>query len=496
MSVLYVKDNGEWKPIQSIKGENGPYFTPHVDTDGNLSWTNNGGLVNPPTVNIKGESGDVTREEYEQLYGEVAEIEVDKADRDLSNLSETGQAKFDEKADVDYVLNKSQITNCITEVPQRIKIELTDGTLILKAGSEVIVPNGFEADGTTPKFDYVTVESDINMPNYTTTAGQRMWWVVLPNDYANGVVQYCFSGNTSTMNSITPNHYSTFYNTETNKMYRGNGTAWEELRFSLPICLATNDDTSAVTSIDQVFNGFGYFGSTFWVDKGVKILSSNGWNNDGSYKNIEGHITEIKLLTTTNTGAKTLGLYFNQDGSYNGFSQGIYEYTIKSLKDRPTTWTSGVWVYVEDENRVYVNQNITPSNVVMLADITITNNGITKFDVNETFRAVDYNEFSNTPHITETYQNGASWYRVWSDGYCEQGVTSTIVPKDGSLVVNLLKNYSNTNYIVLPSEIGTTTDSATSGNFTFKKSTNSFTVYNNGYAKASHTMQYKVCGYI
>lgn len=32
-------------------------FTPHVDEQGNLSWTNNGGLDNPVTVNIKGESG-------------------------------------------------------------------------------------------------------------------------------------------------------------------------------------------------------------------------------------------------------------------------------------------------------------------------------------------------------------------------------------------------------------------------------------------------------
>ena len=35
-------------------GRDGATFTPHVDSDGNLSWTNNGGLSNPETVNIKG----------------------------------------------------------------------------------------------------------------------------------------------------------------------------------------------------------------------------------------------------------------------------------------------------------------------------------------------------------------------------------------------------------------------------------------------------------
>lgn len=39
-------------------GEDGATFTPSVDANGNLSWTNNKGLSNPPTVNIKGPKGD------------------------------------------------------------------------------------------------------------------------------------------------------------------------------------------------------------------------------------------------------------------------------------------------------------------------------------------------------------------------------------------------------------------------------------------------------
>lgn len=39
-------------------GEDGATFTPSVDSAGNLSWSNNKGLTNPPTVNIKGPKGD------------------------------------------------------------------------------------------------------------------------------------------------------------------------------------------------------------------------------------------------------------------------------------------------------------------------------------------------------------------------------------------------------------------------------------------------------
>lgn len=46
-------------------------------------------------------------------------------------------------------------------IPQDIKLELNNGTLTLKAGSRVYVPNGFESDGTTPKFILKTIQSDI-----------------------------------------------------------------------------------------------------------------------------------------------------------------------------------------------------------------------------------------------------------------------------------------------------------------------------------------------
>lgn len=38
-------------------GEDGATFTPYVDAEGNLSWTNDKELANPETVNIKGERG-------------------------------------------------------------------------------------------------------------------------------------------------------------------------------------------------------------------------------------------------------------------------------------------------------------------------------------------------------------------------------------------------------------------------------------------------------
>lgn len=49
----YVADNAD-----ALRGESGATFTPSVTTSGDISWTNDKGLANPSTVNIKGPKGD------------------------------------------------------------------------------------------------------------------------------------------------------------------------------------------------------------------------------------------------------------------------------------------------------------------------------------------------------------------------------------------------------------------------------------------------------
>ena len=44
--------------IENIKGDPGTTFIPSVSDDGILSWSNGGGLENPPSVNVRGSKGD------------------------------------------------------------------------------------------------------------------------------------------------------------------------------------------------------------------------------------------------------------------------------------------------------------------------------------------------------------------------------------------------------------------------------------------------------
>ena len=51
------KNNGAVQGVPGSKGDSGVTFVPAVDAGGNLSWTNDGGLENPETRNIRGPAG-------------------------------------------------------------------------------------------------------------------------------------------------------------------------------------------------------------------------------------------------------------------------------------------------------------------------------------------------------------------------------------------------------------------------------------------------------
>lgn len=58
------------------------------------------------------------------------------------------------------------------------------------------------------------------------------------------------------------------------------------------------------------------------------------------------------------------------------------------------------------------------------------------------------NSSLNNPFLIESYQNGTSWYRVYSDGWCEQGGAYAGYSGGSVGTVNFLKPYKDLNYYV------------------------------------------------
>mgnify|MGYP000242493847 FL=1 len=191
----------------------------------------------------------------------------------------------------------NQITNCITEILQDIKLEINNGIITLKAGSKVYNGNGVLKTTTT---DISSVNA-----NYD---GQVL--IALSKDFDVLLTGFVPGETVSELPTSTAS-FKIYYNTTDKKCYLDTTDGWQEC--SLPIALGTSTVSSWV-SIDQVFNGFGFVGSTIFALPGIKGLSPNG--NDsltGIKKNNIISIENILTYTCPNITANViLDLYANK----------------------------------------------------------------------------------------------------------------------------------------------------------------------------------------
>lgn len=328
----------------------------------------------------------VSRTQIEETREQVESVDTSldiKADTDLSNLSSTSQAVLDAKQNIATAINYTNITNCITEIPQDIKLELNDGVLTLKAGSKVYVPNGL--NGTTPKFDIYTETVDKTI-SLTDNASQ----FICVNANTGGLQARPVQNSVSGAGVTTTAGFA--YNTTTNKIrfYNVDGVD-QGFDNSLPIAIVTVS-SATITSIEQVFNGFGYIGSTVFALPGVKGLIPNGRNADGSLKNVE--FTVDKVFIDTIVGTLTDSNYYIS--TYNIGFYGRKFYSVKSKKDISTTHNS--IFYVQDDNLMYIvsNQNLIQNIVpyIPFCVYSASDSKITSFTPKLPFHAVDYNDSS------------------------------------------------------------------------------------------------------
>jgi hypothetical protein len=247
------------------------------------------------------------------------------------------------------------ITNCITEIPQGIKVEVnSENKVVLKAGSKLYRPNGAGV------FDEYVTDSD----KTASSTGTYTAMLFVRKDgtiWASGI-------DAVTSGTTPPTGTGTFYNTDTNTIdYYANGT-YNARTYTLPFAVV--QFTNGVPTIDQVFNGFGYIGSTVFALPRVKGLVPSGRNTDGTLKN--GIVTLSNVSTYTKSGN------FDKWGVY--ISTGGKLYSINNS-----------FVYNEHENLIRHATNGTPFGVFQCGTATSVNNVIS-FEPKTAFLAADYND--------------------------------------------------------------------------------------------------------
>ena len=314
------------------------------------------------------------------------------------------------------------ITNCITEIPQDIKFELNSGTLKLKSGSKIWIPNGKNADindenyGDT-LYTQTTIQNDITVGTQSAT-GQTMVFYnyTTPGARADILTSSCIAGTSGSANSIVLNKNTNIID------YYNNSNVAEGSQYSFPLALVTVANGS-VTSIDKVFNGFGFIDSIMFALPEIKYLIPNGRNDDGSPYSTESVVQTVLTCSLSGTNDK-LPIVI---GGNSITSDSLFEY---------------------DESN-----NTTPNNKVLVGYVDTVSGQITSFYTRPVFHLADYSDLKSIKDIvgitTESFSKSQSGYYKLDNGLIIQWVQVTNASQNG--VYTLPTAFSSgTSYIAIP----------------------------------------------
>lgn len=324
-----------------------------------------------------------------------------------------------------YAFLGTKNSNCITHIPQDINFEIVNGTTpTLYAGSEVWVPYGkavpalnigdslnggiitavsWDGNKLFYKVRYgsnisVDITSDPAKLDFTMVVAPSgvLWWYALS-----------FSQDTAPTGFGT---YALWYDTAENivKESSDRGSSWFSY-LSLPINIFNMGGVGANKKVKEIYNGFGFIGSTAYVLPGVKVLMADGLNEDGSYKSVERTFDKMVMRT----------MAFNRDAFYGVVLDG--EYTIQGdnyieAAELPDPAPDGyAFCYRTSDNTLWwtLNNNTwvrklgVPIGVWTTSTVRISNFNPAKEEA-ETRALMCYCSYNATQTICNV-NNGASW---------------------------------------------------------------------------------------
>lgn len=256
-------------------------------------------------------------------------------------------------------LSAKNITNCITAIPQDIKLELVDGVMTLKAGSKVYKANG----------ESITISGDINASLAGTVTNALAFFRTDIKQFYTIDKPRIFSGATAPEN---PSSGTTWLDTTAKDVKVYDGIRWVS-EVSLSVC-SYNSTDGKVTAVTQVFNGMGYIGNSVYALPGVKGLIPNGFNVDGNLNSVEFEVSNV--LISTNTGSTDKRNIVLNNGWMGHPKQSYY-----NIKDNHNYRTN------DDETGIIL------TSTVIAAEVEYANGKVTRLTPKTAFHAVDYSDY-------------------------------------------------------------------------------------------------------
>lgn len=298
-----------------------------------------------------------------------------------AKVSETNAKNYANSVNPENLLNTKMITNCLTHIPQDIKLELVDGRSALKAGSKVWIPYG-----TTEVYQVGDIDAQGNIVVATSWDGSKFFYAIelqrdltdnspggspalvfVKEDLSGIIIENVSESVSGSSDSLSGVEWHTWLDTTNNKVKRYAENGAFETNLSLPVGVVIRGST--ITSIDKTFNGFGYIGSTVFALPGVRGLIPDDRNADGTLNSVPVIIQSVQLTERADTFNQAF-LVVKNDGTL-----GVYEGNF----------------YNEEEN---YNRSGAGSiqNVCRVGTLTLTSGVISNFNPKNTFQAVDRND--------------------------------------------------------------------------------------------------------
>ena len=259
--------------------------------------------------------------DYNEYSKDITEIKESVSDKVSLTKDEeiAGIKTFKDEITAPNQVDYTNITNCITKIPQDIKLSYENG--IIKLGRGKVYDGAGNAINITNEISR-TLTADTQLMLYTNKTGTAILYTA--------ATFQAFSGDTPPSTSQTA--YS-WYDTSEKRVKLYTSSTYDQ-DMSLPIGLLEKDGT--ITA----FNGFGYIGNTVFALPNVEGLAPNGRNEDGSLKNTK--ITSNKVwvrdfTNQTNTNGymclAPTGIGFNPNLKYNDDKNYLIDITNNNINN-------------------------------------------------------------------------------------------------------------------------------------------------------------------
>lgn len=382
MGYFFQETNSANKSLSNLDAQGNAKFTAKQDTlvsGENIKTINNISLLGSGDIQI-GEGGTIVVDQsynaastYAQSGTAVAQAIATRASTALDNLSSDGQMIIDSV--------NGTISNCILEIPQNIKLELSNSVLTLKAGS-ILTKTGDTYTTAT-----VITDKTIDFTTDVANASDGYYPLVVGFSTApskQGLVSLS-KWNSGSELPATSNNNDVYYNVTDKLIYLYGNGSWAQWGVAYPLALlqVINHQLSFAKDSDGndiIFNGACFVGHHAVIYPFSKYLLCNGINSDGTMNSNKNSLDSLQIRELVN----------NRDVI--ALDNNLYLSAWKKVDKDKNLLTSGEITYVASENLTYGNNGSTIAAFRRCFFVDYNYNGttVTDFTIRQPYEGARY----------------------------------------------------------------------------------------------------------